>query len=175
MSRSNMPRIQKKTMLIVGEGADEKAYLDYLKGELIGRGAGLSITTKNAKGKGAKGVIDWTIRQASHAQYDTVAALFDTDKDWSTAVEKRAKAHNIVLLKSDPCFEVMMLRLIGEKPNYNPDNSSPLKSQFSRYVKGDSTVKENYSHYFGVRTILGKRHVEPTIDELLSLFNCMPD
>lgn len=175
MSRANKPRIQKRTVLIVGEGADEKAFLDYLKGELIGRGAGLSVTTKNAKGKGAKGVIDWTIRQASHTQYDTVAALFDTDQDWSIAVEKRAKAHKIILLKSEPCFEVMMLRLIGEKPNYNPDNSNPLKSQFSRHVKGDATLKENYSHHFGMRTVIDRRHTEPTIDELLKLFNCVSD
>jgi hypothetical protein len=43
------PRIQKSTILIVGEGPDEKTILNYLKGELIGRSAGLSITAKNAK------------------------------------------------------------------------------------------------------------------------------
>jgi hypothetical protein len=167
MSRANKPRIQKRTILIVGEGADEKAFLDYLKGELIGRGAGLSITTKNAKGKGAKGVIDWTIRQAGNAQYDKVAALFDTDQDWSPTVEAKAKRHKIILLKSEPCFEAMMLRLLGVTPHSNPKH---LKSQFSPFVKDEATLKENYSHHFGMQTIKGGRDLEPAIDELLSLF-----
>jgi hypothetical protein len=170
MSRANKPRIQKRTILIVGEGADEKAFLDYLKGELIGRGAGLSITIKNAKGKGAKGVIDWTIRQAGNAQYDKVAALFDTDQDWSTAEEAKAKRHKIILLKSEPCFEAMMLRLLGITPHSNPKH---LKSQFSPFVKDDATLKENYALNFNMQMLIGKRHLEPTIDQLLSLFNCV--
>lgn len=172
MNRSSRRRIQNKTVLIVGEGADEKAFLDYLKGELIVRGTGLSISTKNAKGKGAKGVIEWTIRQSSHAQYDTVAALFDTDKDWSVAIETKARRNKIILLKSEPCFEVMMLRLLGVTPHYNPDNSKPLKTQFSSYVEGDATLKKNYSHHFCIQTLIERRHTEQAIDKLLSLFNC---
>jgi hypothetical protein len=170
MSQANRPRIQNKTVLIVGEGADEKAFLDYLKSELNSRGDGLSITTKNAKGKGAQGVIDWTIRQASHAQYDTVAALFDTDQDWSTEVEAKAKKNKIKLLKSDPCFEAMMLRLLGITPHFNPKH---LKSQFSPFVKDDATLKENYALNFNTQTLISRRHIEPTIDELLKLFNCV--
>lgn len=170
MSQANRPRIQNKTVLIVGEGADEKAFLDYLKSELNSRGDGLSITTKNAKGKGAQGVIDWTIRQASHARYDTVAALFDTDKNWSATVEKKAKEHDIIQLKSEPCFEAMMLRLLGVTPHFNPRY---LKSQFSPFVKDDSTLKENYALNFNIPTLISRRHLEHTIDELLRLFNCV--
>ena len=58
MSKLKPRIIQKRTLLMVGEGADEKAFLSYLKEQLVPRGAGLVVTVKNAKGKGAKGVLD---------------------------------------------------------------------------------------------------------------------
>jgi hypothetical protein len=38
-----------------------------------------------------------------------------------------------------------------------------------------SSEKENYSHHFGTQAVTSRLHLEPTIDELLSLFNCVPD
>ena len=55
MSKLKQPIVQKRTLLIVGEGADEKAFLSYLKQQLVPRGAGLMVTIKNAKGKGSQG------------------------------------------------------------------------------------------------------------------------
>jgi hypothetical protein len=168
MSKSTKkPRVQKKTVLIVGEGEDEQAFLNYLKGQLLDRGAGLSIKIKNAKGKGAKHVIEWTVRQSAVAEYDKVAALFDTDQDWTPAVEKLAKKKGIVLLKSETCFEAMMLRLLGVTPDTNSKN---LKAQFSPYVSGDATRSENYAAHFNPQKLEDRRHLEPTIDALLSLF-----
>ena len=37
MSKSRKPRVQKKTLLLVGEGYDEEAFLKYLKSELVAR------------------------------------------------------------------------------------------------------------------------------------------
>jgi hypothetical protein len=61
MSKLKKAIVQKRTLLIVGEGSDEKAFLSYLKEQLVPRGAGLMVVIKNAKGKGAKHVIEWTI------------------------------------------------------------------------------------------------------------------
>jgi hypothetical protein len=54
MSKLKQPIVQRRTLLIVGEGADEQAFLSYLKQQLVPRRAGLMVTIKNAKGKGAK-------------------------------------------------------------------------------------------------------------------------
>ena len=164
MSKS---RAQKQTLLLVGEGYDEVAFLSYLKSQLVGREAGLEVKIKNAKGKGAKHVIDWTIRQAKQADYDKVAALFDTDTDWTPAVQKQAKAKKIIVLTSDPCFEVMLLRLIGITPEID---TKKLKKQFEPYVNGVSTVPENYSINFNPDALKNRRQMETTIDELLKLF-----
>jgi hypothetical protein len=136
MSKLKKFRVQKKTLLLVGEGYDDEAFLKYLKSILVLRNAGLEVKIKNAKGKGAKHVIEWTIKQAAIADYDKVAALFDTDTDWTPAVEKQAKKHKVLLLKSDPCFEAMMLRLLGITPDLNSKN---LKAQFAPFVNGGAT------------------------------------
>jgi hypothetical protein len=160
-------RRQKQTLLLVGEGYDEEAFLKYLKSQLVGRDAGLEVKIKTARGKGAKHVIEWTIRQAKQAEYDVVAALLDTDTDWTPAVQKQARAKKIIVLTSDPCFEAMLLRLIGVTPEID---TKKLKKQFEPYVNGVSTIPEHYAHHFDTEFLKSKRSLEVTIDGLLKLF-----
>ncbi len=164
--KNNKMREQKETLLLVGEGADEKAFLDYLKSQLAPRGSGAVITIKDAKGKGAKHVIDWTIRQATITQYDKVGVLFDTDTDWTLTVEKKAKQHKICLLKSEPCFEAMMLRMLNKTPELD---SKKLKKQFVVFVNNDATDSKNYAKHFDVVILKTMRNTEQAIDQLLTL------
>jgi hypothetical protein len=164
--KNNKMREQKETLLLVGEGADEKAFLDYLKSQLAPRGSGVVITIKDAKGKGAKHVIDWTIRQATITQYDKVGVLFDTDTDWTLTVEKKAKQHKICLLKSEPCFEAMMLRMLNKTPELD---SKKLKKQFAVFVNNDATDSKNYAEHFDVVILKTMRNAEQAIDQLLTL------
>ncbi len=167
MSKIKQRIVQKRTLFIVGEGADEQAFLSYLKEQLVPRGAGLMVTIKNAKGKGAKGVLDYTIKQIRIPEYDTVAALFDTDTDWTDALKKQAKKHKVLLLKSEPCFEAMLLRLLGKTPELD---SKKLKAQFALYVNNEATNSKQYAKYFNLEKLLAMQHTEPTIETLLSLF-----
>ena len=64
-----------KTLLIVGEGNSEVAFLKHIKNIFCARGNGQQITIKNAHGKGAQHVIEWTIRQINIANYDQTAVL----------------------------------------------------------------------------------------------------
>jgi hypothetical protein len=166
MSKANKSRPQKTTLLLVGEGYDEEAFLRYLKSQLIDREAILEIKIKNARGKGAKHVIEWTIRQAKNADFDAVAALLDTDTDWTPAVKKMAKSANITVLESNPCFEAMLLRLIGKTPEIE---TKKLKKQFADYVNGAANVQENYAEYFNPTVLVSKREQENAIDRLLAL------
>lgn len=155
-----------KTLLLVGEGYDEKAFLTYLKRQLNNRSSGLTVTVKNAKGGGAESVINWTIRQISIANYDTAAVLFDTDTGWSQAIEKLAKSKKMVLLKCDPRFEAMMLRLKGVTPK---GNSASEKSQFKEYV-ANTTDPNSYAQHYDIDFLIENRSCEMTVDTLLNLF-----
>jgi hypothetical protein len=155
-----------RTLLIVGEGRHEEAFLNHLKQCYAPRGCGLSVTIKNARGKGALHVVKWTAGQAAIAKYDVVAALLDTDTDWNEKTEKLARSKKILVLKSEPCFEAMMLRLIGKTP---AGNAHALKTQFAPYVNNDATQRDHYAANFGPGCLQAGRGKELTIDALLKL------
>lgn len=155
-----------RTLLIVGEGYHEEAFLNHVKQLYAPRGCGLSVTVKNAHGKGAKHVIDWTIRQIANTAYDAVAAMLDTDTDWTPAVGKQAKAKKIQVLASEPCFDAVMLRLLGKNP---VGDAKALKKHLAPYVNDDPTLRQNYAAHFGPKCLETGRTHEPTIDLLLKL------
>ena len=154
-----------KTLLIVGEGYDEVAFLNHLKRIPGVCGRGVEITIKNARGKGAAGVVDCAIKLKANVAYDKVAALLDSDTDWTPAVAKKAKSHQVKVLTSDPCLEAMLLRVLGKTPGPAKD----LKKQFDPYVKNGGTDPADYAENFGLTVLLAARVKEATVDELLKL------
>ncbi len=150
-----------RTLLIVGEGRHEEAFLNHLKKLYVPRGCGLSVTVKNARGKGALHVVNWTARQIANADFDVVAVLLDTDVDWNAKTEKLARTKKIQVIKSEPCFEAMMLRLVGKSAI---GDAQVLKKQFAPLVNNDATQRDHYALHFGSESLLAGRNKELTID-----------
>lgn len=153
-----------RTLLLVGEGATEVAFLRHVKRLYVSRGCGLSVTVKNARGKGAKHVIDWTSKQMG--EYSDRAAMVDTDQDWSDAVQKKAKASKITVLKSEPQIEALLLRILGER---DVGNAGQLKTRLKTIMNCDLLNQDDYSNHFKKDRLEECRHREPTIDVLLDL------
>jgi hypothetical protein len=161
-----------RTLLLVGEGATEEAFLRHVKSLYAPRGSGLKVTIKDAHGKGAKHVVDWTSRQIG--EYDSVGALLDTDQDWSDAVARKAKSAKIVVLKSEPQIEAMLLRLIGQNAN---GDSNTLKARLAPFVGNDALRPENYAGRFDKQCLESGRRHEQAVDDLLVLLGSpsLPD
>ena len=123
------------------------------------------MTIKNARGKGARHVVDWTARQAANRAYDAVAVLLDTDTDWSSAVVEIARKKRIGILKSEPCLEALLLRVLGHTPVGDADS---LKRQL-RTLIGDPVDSRSYAARFTIEVLEASRGREPTIDGLLAL------
>lgn len=157
-----------RTLLIVGEGETEVAFLNHVKGIYAPRGCGLKVTIKNAHGKGARHVVEMAARHSRAADYDTVAVLLDTDQDWSDAVAKKARDLKIRVLKSEPFFEAVLLRLIGESDN---GDSKALKTRLAPFVGNNSLVSKNYAMRFDRYCLESRRTSEKMIEELLDLFS----
>ncbi len=157
--------LAQRTLLIVGEGRHEECFLQHVKALYVPRGCGLTVTIGNARGKGARHVIDWTARQVSNKAYDKVAALLDTDTDWSPAVAAIARKKRIVVLKSEPCLEALLLRVLGRAPAGDADS---LKRQL-RAIIGDPADKKSYAALFAASILEASRNREPAIDDLLML------
>lgn len=151
------------TLLAVGEGESEEAFLKHIKQFPQCRNNGKKITIKNAHGKGAAHVIDFAIRVSKHFNYDVVFVLFDTDTDWNEAVRKKAEKNKLKMVKSDPCLEAMLLRALG----VHPDMNASLKKQFSPYINHDSTEAENYREFFHEEALQKMRKKEKELDNLL--------
>lgn len=161
-----------RTLLIVGEGAVDEALLLHAKKLYISRGCGLSVKIKNAGGKGASHVINWTIRQMANADYDGVAVLLDTDVDWTPAVEKRARQKKIRVMKSKPCVDAVLLRLIGQSI---AGDSHALKKRLAPYLNHAPTDPAQFATHFGDAVLRANRKKEAVIDALLELLNVPAD
>jgi hypothetical protein len=159
-------RIQ-KTLLIVGEGYSEFAFLNHIKQFPGVCGNGTQITIKNARGKGALGVIKWALRQIANADFNEVAVMIDTDTDWNRHVEILAQKNKIRVIASDPCFEALLLRVLERKVN-EPRN---YKKCLAPFVNEDSLTSANYKENFGFDVLMRARLRETAIEDLLTFFN----
>lgn len=166
MTARHAPRKQCDTLLLVGEGETEQAFLNHVKALYAPRGCGLTVRVICARGKGAAHVVDMAIRQSRHFAFDTVAALLDTDTDWGPAVERRATEHGIRVLMSDPCFEAMMLRAIKQPAEGSVDD---LKKRFAPHVRGNGLDPRNYEAAFHDDALQAARRTENALDFLLQL------
>lgn len=164
--RARTQRSAVKTLLIVGEGETEVAFLTHLKALYAPRGCNLIVRVICAHGKGAKHVVEVAIRYSQNAAFDCVAALLDADTDWTAKVRRRAEEHRIRLLLSRPRIEAMLLRALGRKTGHGKDEQ---KRRLARVVK-DPLVAESYAAVFDIGTLQKARHRERVIDELLQLF-----
>jgi hypothetical protein len=109
----------RKTLLLVGEGLHDEAFLRHVKHLFAPRGCGLVVTVKNAHGKGALNVVNFAIRQRASADYDRCVVMTDTDTDYDDRVVALAAGRNIKIIASHPCIEALLLRVLKKKPG-NP-------------------------------------------------------
>ncbi len=155
-----------KTLLLVGEGETEVAFLTHLKALCAPRGCGLYVKVICAHGKGAKHVVDVAIRQSRNAAFDSVAALLDTDTDWNDQVQRRATEHCIHLLLSRPCVEAMLLRALGRSAT---GRTRDLKKRLKQLVQ-DPMDSHSYATVFDEHALKVARRNERVIEDLLGLF-----
>lgn len=123
-----MRRVQ-RTVLLVGEGASEVLFIGHLKRLYHQRESGVSVTIKNARGKGAGHVIDFAIGQSRNAAYDVKLALLDTDADWTDKVRQTARSNRVHVLPCEPCLESMLL--VIHKKSVAGRTTAQLKTLFT--------------------------------------------
>lgn len=158
-------RHAKKTVLIMGEGFSEVAFLEHLKSLYVERGSGTSVKIGNARGKGPENVLENTRRQSINGAYDEVVALMDTDIVWSDALKVKARKNKIQLLPSEPCLEGLLLQILNEPVKVSSAN---LKKIMHPKLSGNSTDRASYEKLFD-KAILEKRRAEiPTLNLLIT-------
>lgn len=142
MAKQKRPKKQlKKTMVFVGEGEAEKAFLLHIK-SLYGVGS-LKLTIKSAGGKGPDNVINDAISTLENSKCDRVAVLLDTDLPWPSKLVKEAKALDIELIDSTPCLEGLLLTVLGQRHSTPSDNKTCKKSLHPQLAGKETRHRSN--------------------------------
>jgi hypothetical protein len=143
MGRKRVTKKVKPTLLAVGEGYCEKAFLAHLKG-LYSDGS-VKITICTAKGKGPEHIIRHAISCQKCDGYDAVIVLLDKDLKWPMELVKSLKGSSITLIGSEPCLEGLLLDIleIAKKPT-----SNECKKVMHPLLSGQATDRDSYKELY---------------------------
>jgi hypothetical protein len=157
----------RKTLLIVGEGDSEEAFLKHLRDLYCSGGAGVAVTVRNAHGKGPENVIDHAARQARIYSYDARIALLDTDIPWTDKLKKNARKSKIDMIGSMPCFEGLLLSILGKR---TPEQCADCKKAIQQLMDIDLTERHSYAKNFPKRVLDAARVKVIELDILLKAY-----
>lgn len=160
-------RHQRKTLLVMGEGDCEAAFLQHLRNIYCSNGEGVAVTIRNAQGGGPVSIVTQVIRHIRLASYDKKIALLDTDLTWSDELKKIAKNNDILMIGSNPCLEGLLLNVL-KKPA--PLISRECKKTLQSHTKADMTEWRHYDPHFSREIFEDARKILTELDNLLSYF-----
>jgi hypothetical protein len=167
MKTDKARRYVRRTVLIVGEGDAEIAFIRHLKSLYIARGDAIAVTIKNAHGKGALHVVEVAVRQSRNAAYDVKAALLDTDTDWNDKTTTIARQAKVQVVACNPCLEAMLLALHGDVVQGR--STAQHKQVFAAKFGAPAHDASVYAKHFS-RELLEKARLEtPALEQLLGL------
>jgi len=158
-------KVQLATLLIVGEGAHDKAFLNHLRDLFDDRETGQKVKVQASDGGSPRDIIKDAIK-SSHAAYDRRIVFMDADISLSEKDKRYAEKHKVELILSEPlCLEGMLLELLHQKV---PHDCSSCKRILHPMLSGVPTRKESYGILF-TRTLLEactKRQIRRLIEIL---------
>lgn len=158
----------RKTMLVVGEGDSEEAFLKHLRDLYCSGNAGVTVTVRNAHGKGPENVINHAIKQARTYSYDVRVALLDTDIPWTDKLRKHARKAKIEMVGSTPCFEGLLLLILKHRP---PEQSAECKRQIKQLLNVDLTERQSYTGHFSKEVLNAARPRINALNQLINFFD----
>jgi len=129
------------TLIIVGEGAHEKAFLSHLKA-LYSANTDQKVKIDSADGGSPQDIVRTAVKKSRHIDYDRKFILMDSDIVVDDATKKLAKDNNITIILSEPlCLEGMLLNLLGINA---PDTSKKCKALLHPKLDGNPADKNSY-------------------------------
>lgn len=160
-------RAQRKTLLVIGEGDTEVAFLKYLRSLYCSKGQGTEVTIVNAHGKSPESIVNTAIRHAGSAAFDKKVCLLDTDIAWPPAVCTKAKKYKVTMLGASPCIEGLFLDILGIPIPRIIDQCKPkIASMFNFSL----TDVGNYPRVFDRHKLDEARQRIRTLNDLLNFY-----
>lgn len=176
LRRKEPAKSVKTTILIVGEGPTEKAFLQHLKELYINRNDEFVIKVECGTGGAPCSVVQRAIRLRGSRAYDKCYVLFDADRPLETDYklsDRMNKRPRIEILTSTPCIEGLFLAVL-KHPGFSQASASSnnCKREFyEKYISADKkTDKRAYADKFP-RALLDRNRV--SVPELGAILKAM--
>lgn len=162
-------RAVRETVLIVGGGYAEEAFLKHLKSLYTSKAAGRSLTVGNARGGRAVDVVAEAGRIGRRLPHKILVALFDAALDSKGSATKVAQKNKIVAVSCDPCLEAVLLRLHGD---LTERDTAGHKGAFAHRFGSPAHDPAVYALHFPQELLNSTRASCQQLDELLRLLGC---
>jgi hypothetical protein len=147
-------RVTRKTLLIIGEGAHELAFLKHLKA--VFGSSELEITIDASNGGSPYDVINTAVKFRNGATFDRKAVLLDSDVALTAQAIKLAKGHRLEVIQSSPvCLEGMLLQVLEKTV---PQTSPLCKVELHPLLNGHPTQMASYAVLFHIEVLNMSEH-----------------
>lgn len=159
--RKKKVRKVKSTLIIVGEGGVDYAFLKYMQG-LYDRNVNRKITIRAGDGGSPADVIHAASKRRDIG-YDERWILIDSDIELTLEDKKLAGKRKVHIIQSEPvCIEGMLLKVLGKEV---PSTNSKCKKVLHPLLSSHPTKPQSYAKLFP-KSVLDETAVK-TITELL--------
>ena len=146
--RGNSRAVLHSTLLVVGEGADDQAFVSHMKQLFCPRGCGLSVKVESGDGGSAGNIITNAIRSYRDSGYDKRLLLLDADLPPTAQERKRAEqAGYAVILWAPQSLEGALLDALGEAVQAH-ETSQQLKQRLHPRLATRHTEAAAYALLF---------------------------
>jgi hypothetical protein len=103
---------QKRTVLLVGEGPAEWAFLKHVIGCFCDRAGPVAAKAENAHGGSPETVVSTARKLLCQRAYDRCLVLMDTDLPWPPRLPIKVGQTRMSYVGSSPCLEGLLLRVL---------------------------------------------------------------
>jgi len=147
-ARKGPRNLMRSTLLVVGEGADDRAFITHMKKLYCPRDSGISVKVEAGDGGSPGNVITHAIRKYQGKDYDRRLFLLDADLPPDEADYKRATKQGYQIILWQPqCLEGALLDTLGE-PVAQHESSQQLKARLHPRLDGKHTDDSAYATLF---------------------------
>ena len=165
MAKRKSRTVNKTTLLVMGEGEHDKAFLSPMKGIYHERRSGSKITLDFSSGESPHDIIKDTVKKNHHVGYDQIFILMDSDVPVNQQDIKVAKDSGITILYSKPlCLEGMLLSVLGQN---TPHTAQKCKSALHPQLSDNPALPKSYEPLFAKPVLDQSLHA--TIKQLRAL------
>jgi len=149
-------RRERYTVLVVGEGDTEVAFLEYVKSLRDIRGK-RSITIESGRGGNPAYAIERARRLAEAREFKQIVVWVDGDQIRSEEhlMELQASARKMELLVSQPCVEGFFLALLEPGKDWSQRSTTEVKNRFHKeYLPEDEKkTRASYEKVFSLQSL----------------------